>query len=348
MREKCFFFILLITFSACEEVFIQEEAENTPLGNFGFMWNTIDEKYSFFEYKNINWDSIYTEYRPRVEQVKNDTGLFTVLAEMLNELKDGHTNLRSPFNRSRYWGWMLNYPPNFDWHLVERNYLGNDYWMSGPLYNQVIDSVGYIYYGSFASKITPGNLDSVISRFSGLKGIIIDIRDNGGGSSGNGNLMVSRFVKEKTLVSYEKYKLGPGHDDFSAPVPNYIEPGGPIQFTEKPVVILTNRHSYSAANDFPLKMIALDHVTLIGDKTGGGGGTPIYFDLPNGWSFRFSSNIRLAVEAAGLADRNVEHGIPPDIPVDIDPVDQANGIDTIIERALGFIHNSFSPPSASI
>lgn len=110
--------------------------------------------------------------------------LFSVLAEMLNELRDGHVNLRSLFDRSRNWDWFLDYPANFNETILYRNYLGDDYQITGPLDNQIIDSVLYVYYGSFASAVTEENLNELVTRAEGLKGIFFDIRDNGGGSLG--------------------------------------------------------------------------------------------------------------------------------------------------------------------
>ena len=49
----------------------------------------------------------------------NQYVLFDVLGDMLNELKDGHTNLISTFNMSRYWDWYLDYPDNFDSDIQE-------------------------------------------------------------------------------------------------------------------------------------------------------------------------------------------------------------------------------------
>ena len=101
------------------------------------------------------------------------------------------------------------------------------------------------------------------------------------------------------------------------------------------MVVLTNRGSFSAANDFALIMKAFPYVKLIGDRTGGGGGFPINSELPNGWTYRFSSNLTLSPDSF-----NVENGIPPDIKVDLKKSDEDIGIDTIIEEALKFILNS--------
>lgn len=75
------------------------------------------------------------------------------MSEMLAELKDGHVNLYSSFDRSRYWNWFTDYPANFDASLLyQDHYLGTDYRsVNGLKYQRIADGkVGYIYYSSFS------------------------------------------------------------------------------------------------------------------------------------------------------------------------------------------------------
>ena len=96
----------------------------------------------------------------------NQYVLFDVLGDMLNELKDGHTNLISTFNMSRYWDWYLDYPDNFDSDIQE-NYLGRNYSIAGGLkYTTLSDGqIGYIYYGSFSSSAGESGLDHIFYQF---------------------------------------------------------------------------------------------------------------------------------------------------------------------------------------
>ena len=76
-------------------------------------------------------------------------------------------------------------------------------------------------------------------------------------------------------------------------------------------------------------MTQAPNAIIVGDKTGGGGGLPLSSELPNGWLVRFSSS-----PMYNSAMQNTEFGINPDISVALSATDQANGIDTIIERAI--------------
>ena len=150
------------------------------------------------------------------------------------------------------------------------------------------DQIGYVYYGSFSSGVGENNLDYMFAHFKECKGLIFDVRDNGGGSMLYSDRIASRFLEERILTGYTQYKKGNGHNDFTQPNPVYLSPSDRTRWL-RPVIVLTNRHSYSATNDFVNVMRLLPQVTVMGDRTGGGSGLPFSSELPNGWSVRFSA-----------------------------------------------------------
>ncbi len=301
--------------------------ENTNRGNFETLWKIMDEHYCFFEYKEIDWDEVYRRYSERISENMDKDALFGVLGEMLAELKDGHVNLVATHDVARYWKWYEDYPDNFDLK-IQKNYLGTDYSIaSGLKYKILDDNIGYIYYGSFSSGIGEGNINQVLDRLAICDGIILDVRDNGGGRLTNSDKLASHFFNEKTLVSYVLHKTGKGHNDFSKPYEIYVEPSNGVKFQKK-VAVLTNRSCYSAANDFVNAMRYAPNVVIIGDRTGGGSGMPFSSELPNGWSVRFSASPFLDAEK-----KHIEFGIDPDIKVDMTDEDMDKGVDTIIEKA---------------
>ncbi len=321
-------FLLICVFSSCLP---EDDFDSSPQANFDALWKIIDEKYCFFDYKDINWDEIYAEYQPRIKPDMSDESLFDILGKMLAELKDGHVNLVSTFNFSRYWDWYLDYPDNFD-EKIQENYLGRDYYIASSINYKVLDdNIGYMYYSDFSRTVGRSNLDQIINKFSLCRGIIIDVRNNSGGLLTNVDIIASRFTNEKVLVGYSQYKTGKGHNDFSDFQSKYLEPSNRIRY-QKTVVVLTNRRCFSATNDFVSVMKVLPNVTIMGDKTGGGGGFPLSSELPNGWSIRFS-----ACPNYDSNMDNIEFGIEPDIKVFMEGDDMQKGIDSIIEAAREYI-----------
>lgn len=319
------------------------EENNSPLGNFKACWTAMDEHYCFFSEKGLDWDEVHDRYRPYfADSGLNTLQTFDKLGEMLTEVRDGHVNLTSGFNVARYWSWYEDYPDNFDKNLLMNYYLGKKYWISGGMYYGMFpDSVAYVYYSSFSN--TPGetNLDYVLAALSKSKGLIFDIRDNGGGALTNVPRIAARFAHERTCYAYMRHKTGSGHRDFSSPEPLYLEPESKRigwNASKAPVVVLTNRHTYSAANTFVAAMRALDGqngniIKTMGDRTGGGGGMPFSTVLPNGWTLRFS-----ACPILDHAGRQIEEGIEPDFHVDMDSVHAyTRHEDDIIEAVRGYI-----------
>ncbi len=314
---------------------MHKDLPNTPLNNYDAMWDRVDKTYAFFDYKHINWDSVKRVYRPMIHDSMSEDSFFQIINKSLATLRDGHVNVKTFYNYGRNWDWKTENPSNFNFYTVEKNYLKKDYYRTGPLLNSFIDSVGYIYYGSFAEGMTKPQLDFVMDRFAKMKGIILDIRNNGGGNIANINKIAQRFIDKKYKVGTLYYKNGIKHDDFGKEIPVYFNPEPNLKrFLGKPVVILTNRGCFSAASFFPAFVSEIPNVTIIGDTTGGGGGLPISYVMPNGWDIRCSATKTLLPNGF-----NFEDGMPPDIRASTDINDDAKGKDMVIERAIEYIKN---------
>lgn len=317
---------------ACEEAFVDDSPANDPQNNFDILWTTLDEKYSLFPIKKLDWDSVYAAFSPRVYPDMSEEELFAVMDSMLYLLKDGHTNLVSDFNVSRNWEWYLDYPDNFNYELVERNYLGQNHRIAGGLrYTILQGNIGYIYYGSFSSGFSRANLNEVMTYLQNTEALIFDIRNNGGGSLNNAFVLAQLFAPQEQAVIYRFYKTGPGHNAFDKSVTVSIGPSPGVNY-DKPVALLTNRRVYSAANTFAGIMGMFPKVTLIGDRTGGGGGLPVDSELPNGWTYRYSATREFTVQGT-----NLERGIAPNIQEDLDSTAILNGRDNIIETAIDWL-----------
>lgn len=336
---KQFLHIIILAFLAvglasCDK---DLEIDNDVDNNFNQLWSIIDQRYSLFTYKQDtikDWNEVHDEYLFKARQCHTMEELFYVFGDMLNELKDGHVNLVSTFDCSRY-DFTAGYEDNLITNvLFSSRYLGSDYRRVGGLYYKVINNrYGYIYYPSFSSTVADSYLNNILTYFAKMDGVIIDIRGNGGGQVSYVDLFASHFVGEKTLVGYWQRKTGTAHDALSSPQAIYVEPTDGVRYTSHPVVLLTNRGSYSASNAFAMYMKAIPNVTLMGDVTGGGSGLPESNELPCGWTLRYSSTTYLDVEK-----KCVDGGVSPDYSVSLDK-QQAylNNIDSIIETACKYI-----------
>ena len=342
MRRVSFIYMLILCYGAilltsCEKMLLHPDSEAEPMVVFEYLWQDVRNRYSYIDVKRINWDSIGEAYSKHFYSGMSEKELFEVLSEMLFELRDGHVNLSSDFDRSRNWSWFQQYPDNYNQNIIDKNYLKKDFLITGPLQNQVIDSILYVNYRSFGNTIDDKHINALMDRAKGMHGIIIDVRHNGGGNLNNGYKLASCFADSSMVYAYQRYKTGPGPENFTSWGEMTIEPRKGERFGG-PVVLLTNRRSYSASTFFAQMMRVIPRATVIGNNTGGGGGIPMFGELPNGWRYRFSATQTVTPEGD-----HIELEVPADIQADIQTGDEARGIDSIIELALNYIRNGGLP-----
>lgn len=326
---KYLFLFAALYFTSCRKVLIKKNITNQPTACFNLLWETMRNKYTFFSYKHVNWDSIYAMYQPQINDQMSDQELFDILAKVLGSVRDGHTSLYAPNDTFKYY-YANGYAKNYDESFVREKYLlPNQYKTTESIeYCTLQGSIGYIHYPSFKNEITQKSIDAILQSFVGTKGLIIDIRNNTGGDNKNILRLIEHFVSGQTTIGMSIEKKDAGLNSFTDPTIISISPKGELY--TNPIMVLTNRTVFSSANIFAGFISQLPQVKIIGDITGGGTGIPTSNDLPNGWRFRYSSSI------VRLADgSDFEDGLLPTISVSTDSLSQSlSGKDAIIERAI--------------
>lgn len=128
-------------------------------------------------------------------------------------------------------------------------------------------NIGYLKLAMFASGKGAGDtLGAAMTMMSNLDSLIIDLRQNGGGSPETVALLASYFFDERTRLNDIYFREG-----------NRTEQGWTTTFVSgsrfgqtKPVYILTSKQTFSAAEDFSYAMKNLKRATIVGETTGGG------------------------------------------------------------------------------
>lgn len=312
---------------SCENLFIEEDAPTDAYAIFDEAWTILDQRYSLFEVKGIDWESSYTKYHSQLFEGMSKKELFIVLGDMVVSLKDGHTDLHSldlALDRN-YWHLTEEYTQRFNINSIFKNYLGNSYILENAVLAGKIGNVGYTYIGNFREELSPSFAAEILDFLAGVDNFIFDVRNNTGGNEKYGSNIIGHFITEKIPSKIVVNKTGPGKNDKSSNL-YYLAPVENFQPYNK-IVVLANRATFSAGNDFVNNFSLLPNVTIIGDTTGGGGATPYYYELANGWRLRYSSNLQYRAFDSLL----LENGIPPDIYIEMQKSDTR---DVVLDRAL--------------
>lgn len=345
MTFTCLLALCLVSLPG-SDIQAQKQTLSPAEKNFEFLWQAYDQNYALFKAKSIDWRALYNIYRPMVTAETKDDELWEILSRMLSHLNDNHVRLVSA-DPERYFGagWLYDrFGPRGTTTLraTMRRRPVPDRYFREPLqesankiftYGWIEEGIGYLHFRGFGD--TPGTtqaIDEIIRCFQDAKAILVDVRRNGGGDDRVGKLIADRFADCKRLYMTSRDRNGSRHDDFDPPHHFFVEPGGPRQFT-KTVILLTNRLSISAAENFTLAMRILPHVTVVGDFTSGCFADAYDMKLPNGWEFTFSENLFL--DHNGFCWEGI--GVPPDIKVSCRYDETTEEKDRILETALALV-----------
>ena len=330
---------IVILFSSCEKHIFNLEYVNGPVGNFEYFWSEFNQMYGLFKVRNVDWDEVYRQYRPLVDETTSDTELYRILVEMLEILDDGHVIL-VPVGTDlpMYTGGpvgRIDTARDFDLDILKENYLPDPRETeNGLLFDFITDDIGYVYIDNFGGDEKAFDRDTreVLDALRSARGLVVDIRGGDGGEDIAGKTIASFFADRRRLYMTNSIKNGPGPDDFTAPMEWYIEPRGDVQFT-KPVALLTNRQTISARETFQLAMKTLPNVTTVGDTTAGAFSNLVTRELPNGWGYSMSIGDWRAADGISYEGQ----GIPPEVLVRNRREDLLAGKDEALEAAIGLL-----------
>jgi C-terminal processing protease CtpA/Prc len=179
------------------------------------------------------------------------------------------------------------------------------------------------------TKMLLANLPLVTSS----KGLVIDLRANGGGSTPVDLLQIlTRGTVRGAMVrtrSYTAANRAKGVLPGWTHLPPFDLPADPDHHVDVPVAILTGARTFSAAEDFVAAYDAMNRGITVGEKTAGSTGQPLFFQLPGGGSARVCTRNDRAPN--GIVFEGL--GLRPTIPVSPTVESIQQGKDMVLDRA---------------
>lgn len=187
---------------------------------------------------------------------------------------------------------------------------------------KVVDKkIGLLTIPHFQNNETTAFFDSVFPRISQTDGLIIDLRGNGGGNSGYGDYIARHLIDRPIATDRWITRVynpafaswGLKEETYSAQQDSMMPLDG-IKPYLKPVVLLTDRGTFSAAEDFTALLKSAGRITQIGTATGGSTGNGVRVSLTgNG---QIMANICSKHDVAPDGTEFVGIGLIPDVVIE--------------------------------
>ena len=176
-------------------------------------------------------------------------------------------------------------------------------------------NVGYIEMSNFAhidfekeTDSVKAAVDSVLTLVEPADGLIIDLRDNGGGAPSLVGYLVSAFTPREAEI-YNSFQYRGGQIS-EAPAQYYSSPE-----LDEPLYILTSSRTASAAEALPYTLQAAGRAVIVGETSAGKANPGRAFETPGGYSVFVSTGAPINP----ITHTNWEgRGVVPDISVGSD------------------------------
>lgn len=199
-------------------------------------------------------------------------------------------------------------------------------------YKMLEDDIGYIAIAQF-DKVTVAQFIDAVDQLDSqrMKGLIIDIRDNGGGLYKSCVTMLDRLIGKGLLV-YTETKDGTREEEYATTKASF----------NKPLAVLVNGNSASASEIFAGAVQDYGIGKIIGTQTFGKGIVQSVIPLSDGSAMKVTVSNYYTPKGRSIH----KIGITPDIEVELDPtltgmitMEQDNQLHTAIDEVKKMVES---------
>jgi C-terminal processing protease CtpA/Prc len=358
---------------------------------FEAFWNGMNSNYVFWGVDSTNWDKMYTTYKPLFAKLTtfdsaSESTAENYFAAMTAGLIDSHYNLTfeltgNSFSPATYRRELMNpnyftdstFPSAVLDSLIPYKYIDASSLVMGTdtvsmegsatpftaVSGTINNSILYLYFSSFALSQAGANTSPVFNYFFNMvqnlppyiRGIVIDLRGNGGGEVADLDFVVGQMIKTPVTFGYTRAKNGTGRLDYTPWAPAIVKPwyGGSANI-KVPIVALADHLSASMAELTTMAIKTLPNGKFIGTRTWGANGPlapQVYFNGgqftigtstfgSTGYLFTYTSSTMFKY-LNGSVYEGV--GVPPDIYARETTAAYNSGEDLVVDAAINYINS---------
>jgi len=192
------------------------------------------------------------------------------------------------------------------------------------------------------------------SRWTGVRALIVDLRENDGTGGGReaGYRILARLMSHSFVTSrwrtpeYRPAYRGPDMPDsagawFSGP-PDTIGPPADLPSFDGPVALLASARTAGAGADLLVAFRNAQRGPIVGEPSAGGTGQVLTLPLSAGWFFR----VTVTRDAFPDGSEFAATGIAPEMPVTETISDFQGGKDAVLDRAKAFVLEKLKSPAS--
>lgn len=346
---------------------------------FENFWYQMNINYVYWDIDTTNWNKIYYDYKPifaklninNENDVRASVGYFKQItsglidshysinftkAQISNDLVypalDRKLKCRSFHSPYLYTGIDTDY---LDKGFIFGGYATSDSERLTVLCGTINNKILYFHCNRFAlqeayQSITSNGVKTALQYFhaelqyqqSGIKGIIIDLRNNDGGNISDLNFFMRHLISAPLYFGYTRYKSGNGRLAYTPWIDAVIQPQTGNKPLNLPIIALADNYSISLAEVITMAIKALPSGMVVGESTWGATGPITANVLYNDGPFTVSGFLSVNTSSAEfkyINDTVYEgRGFPPDISVPFNLAAINAGIDLPLEKAISLIH----------
>ncbi len=248
---------------------------------FDQLWHEFDERYPMFILRpEVDWAKVRNEFRPVALNSKSAYEFALVCADMLQPLRDLHISLKvgqaslPVFDRPH----QGNANPAAHRRLLKPVFAQLDQ-RSAVQWAITRDKIGYLAIYRWDRPDILGSCEEALEQMRATRGLIVDVRLNGGGNESIARGLAGRFLAKEFIYAYSRFRNGSQHTNLTAKIARVAIPRGPWRY-DRPVVLLIGQKCMSSNESFISMMTGASNVTTMGERTCGSSGNPKPVSLP--------------------------------------------------------------------
>ncbi|MBX3394895.1 MAG: hypothetical protein KF841_05970 [Phycisphaerae bacterium] len=292
----------------------------------------LRDRYSYYDRKQIDWDRLVESHRKKILASKSTKVWIKRVAGMLSVCEDPHLWIQ--YRDKTTATYQLNFMPNFNLKGVEAEIGALTRRNRFALTADLGGGIAYLLILSWSGGdyLAQGDLQMVLAELRPSKGLILDVRPNGGGDESFARNVASWFVEGEHTYSKCCYRDVSAKGGFGPMIDRKIVGNPEDRRIKCPVIILMGPNNMSSCESFLLMMKQAKGVTLVGGKSSGSSGNPKALTLENDVTMFIPSWKDFMADGGVLEGV----GIKPDIVVRVKPNEIEKG-DPIIRRAIDLL-----------